>query len=190
MKTRESGMPEEKIWAGFFEPASVLRQLGLTRACRDLVDFGCGYGTFSVAAARIIQGKVHALDIEADMIRRTATRAKELGLHHIRTEIRDFMAAGSGLPERSMDYAMLFNILHCEAPENLLAEAWRVLVPGGRLGIMHWNNDPGTPRGPPMAIRPEPEQCRDWALQSGFRFSYPELVDLPPYHYGWIFEKR
>jgi hypothetical protein len=43
-------------------------------------------------------------------------------------------------------------------PEGLLREAYRILSHGGRLGIMHWNYDPATPRGPSMDIRPGPEQ--------------------------------
>ena len=46
---------------------------------------------------------------------------------------RDFVAVGTGLPDSSVGYAMLFNILHCEAPGILLKEAWRVLVPEGIL---------------------------------------------------------
>ncbi len=64
MKTRESGMPEESIWQGYFEPEAVLKKLGLTSACGNVVDFGCGYGTFTIPAARIASGIVYALDIE------------------------------------------------------------------------------------------------------------------------------
>jgi hypothetical protein len=60
-----------------------------------------------------------------------------------------------------------------------------VLSYGGRLGIMHWNYDSRTPRGPSMDIRPRPEQCRDWAERVGFRLAMAEKIDLPPYHYGW-----
>lgn len=86
-------------------------------------------------------------------------KAEEAGL----VEQRDFVADGSGLPDGSADYVMLFNILHREQPETLLREAWRILSPRGRLGIMHWNYDPTTPRRPSMEIRPRPEQCREWA---------------------------
>jgi hypothetical protein len=71
----------------------------------------------------------------------------------------------------------------------LLREAWRVLSHGGLLGIMHWNHDLTTPRGPPMGIRPRPEQCREWAELVGFQLAMPEMIDLPPYHYGWVMEK-
>jgi len=74
-------------------------------------------------------------------------------------------------------------------PEGLLREAYRILSHGGRLGIMHWNYDPATPRGPSMDIRPRPEQCRNWAQDAGFRIQVFNKIDLPPYHYGWAMEK-
>lgn len=190
MKTRESGMPGEVAWAGFFAPALTLERLGLTPEAGDVVDLGCGYGTFTIPAAQITRGTVHALDIEADMLETTARKAKRAGLENIHLEQRDFMADGTGLPNGSIDYVMLFNILHCEQPEVLLHETYRILSPGGRVGIMHWNYDPNTPRGPSMDIRPRPEQCREWAEQAGFQLAMPEMIDLPPYHYGWVLEKR
>ena len=50
MKLRESGMPGEEMWRAFFDPANALAKLGLTPACVNAVDFGCGYGTFTIAA--------------------------------------------------------------------------------------------------------------------------------------------
>jgi ubiquinone/menaquinone biosynthesis C-methylase UbiE len=190
MKTRESSMPDESMWSGFFSPGQTLARLGLTGSCRDVVDFGCGYGTFSIPAARLVRGTVHALDIEADMVEATRRKAEEAGLSNVRVERRDFVADGTGLPDNSVDYVMLFNILHCEQPEVLLREAYRVLSSGGRLGITHWNYDPTTPRGPSMDIRPRPERCGDWAEKAGFRPAIPEKIELPPYHYGWVMEKR
>ena len=190
MKTRESGMPDEQMWSGFFSPKQVLTKLGLTDTCGDVVDFGCGYGTFAIPAAFIVQGTVHALDIEPCMVQTTARKVAEARLGNVRIEQRDVVFDGTGLPDGSVDYVMLFNILHCEQPEVLLREAWRVLSHGGRLAVMHWNDDPDTPRGPSMDIRPRAEQCRNWAEQVGFRLNVPNKIDLPPYHYGWVLEKR
>jgi hypothetical protein len=64
-----------------------------------------------------------------------------------------------------------------------------VLQSGGILGVIHWNYDPSTPRGPDMSIRPRPEQCLHWAIEAGFRLLPPGIVDLPPYHYGMGLEK-
>lgn len=184
MKTRESGMPDESMWTDFFDAETVLRKLGLTSSCGDVVDFGCGYGTFTIPAARMIAGTVHALDIEPEMVEATAAKAQESGLENVKTCLRDFVTEGTGLPDASVDYAMLFNILHAERPEVLLREALRVLRPDGKLGIVHWNYDPTTPRGPALAIRPRPEQCREWAESVGFSLLAPGIIDLPPYHYG------
>jgi ubiquinone/menaquinone biosynthesis C-methylase UbiE len=186
MKTRESGMPDEGLWSTFFTPHEVLAKLGLTPQCRDVVDFGCGYGTFTIPAAWLVSGVVHALDINAEMIAATLAKAKMAGLTNIQARQCDFVAEGTGLPDASVDYVMLFNILHAEEPLTLLREAFRVLSCGGRLGIMHWNYDPITPRGPSMAIRPRPEQCRTWAEQAGFHLAGPSLVGLPPFHYGMV----
>jgi SAM-dependent methyltransferase len=189
MKTRESGMPEEEMWREFFDPEAILRLLKLTASCRDIVEFGCGYGTFTIPAARIACGTVHAIDIEPDMVSITQAKARAEGLPNVQGYVRDFVTEGTGLPAASVDYAMLFNILHAQTPERLLRECYRVLAPGGLLGIIHWNYDPTTPRGPTMELRPRPEQCRDWAIKEGFRLSLLGIVSLPPYHYGMTMER-
>ncbi len=184
MKIRESGMPERDVWESFFDPANLLTTLGLGRQVNDAAEFGCGYGTFTIPAAKLISGKIYALDIEPDMVRLVSERASGEGLGNVRVLLRDFMVQGSGMPDESVDYAMLFNILHLENPIVLLQEAARILKKGGRLAIIHWNHDPATPRGPSLDIRPRPEQCIAWAKRAGF--CKPVLYDLSPYHYGIV----
>jgi SAM-dependent methyltransferase len=189
VKTRESGMPDEAVWAGFFDPESVLRKLHLVPSCGDVVEFGCGYGTFTVPAARIVSGMVYAMDIEPEMLAATKRKADAARVDNVKTCLRDFVAHGTGLPGASVDYAMLFNILHAECPHVLLQETFRVLRPGGVLAVIHWNYAPTTPRGPSMDIRPRPEQCLGWVKDVGFRPLEPGIVDLPPYHYGMALER-
>jgi len=187
MKARQSGMPAEKVWRTFFDPAAALRALGLRPEMGVVAEFGCGYGTFTIPAARLIAGTVHAFDIEAEMVRETKRKA-ELAGADVDVHLRDFVADGTGLPDAAADYAMLFNILHAQDPMQLLAEASRILRSGAILGIMHWNRDPDTPRGPSMDIRPEPEDCCRWAQAAGFTI-LAGPIDLPPYHYGIVAQK-
>ena len=188
MKLKESGMPEEEMWEGFFNPDKILKILGINKSIVNVADFGCGYGTFSIPAAKIISGKVYALDIEPEMTETTKRKAREDRLDNIKTILRDFMLDGSGLQDKSVDYVMLFNVLYTSGePEKLLKEAYRILRNGGKIGIIHWNYDSTTPRGPKMEIRPKPEQCIDWATKSGFNI--PKKYDLKPYHYGIVMEK-
>ena len=189
MKTRESGMPDEQMWADFFDPPVILKGLGLSPDIGDVVELGCGYGTFTIPAARLVSGTVHAIDIEPEMVDATRVKGLAAGLHNVRVRLRDFVMRGTGLDPGTVDYAMVFNILHAECPEQLLEEALRVLIPGGKVGIIHWNYDPTTPRGPSMEIRPRPEQCVTWAERVGFRLRPPGIVDLPPYHYGIVLKK-
>jgi len=189
MKVRESGMPEESYWDTFFDPPLILSTLLLDVACRDVVEVGCGYGTFTIPAARIVSGIIHAFDIDPAMVEITAAKARSARLANVRPAIRDLAAEGTGLPDDGIDYVMLFNILHAEHPLLFLREACRVLRPGGRVGIMHWNYDAGTPRGPSMAIRPRPEQCQAWAEAAGLHPLMASPLDLPPYHYGLVCAK-
>jgi SAM-dependent methyltransferase len=188
MKIRDSGMPDKGMWEGFFSPSKILETLGFNSGVSDAVEFGCGYGTFTIPAAKMISGKLFALDIETEMVEATKGAAAKDGIKNLEAIIRDFMAEGTGLKTESVDYAMLFNILHLEDPVSLLLEANRILRKGGRVGIIHWNYDLATPRGPSMDIRPKPENCIEWATTAGF--VDPKRFDLKPHHYGIVMTKK
>jgi ubiquinone/menaquinone biosynthesis C-methylase UbiE len=183
MKIRDSGMPDANTWETFFDPRSTLHQLRFDVDGEDVADFGCGYGTFSLAAAQLTSGVVYAIDIERDMVLATAAKAKRQGLSNIVAIERDFVALGTGLPDGSLAYVMLFNILHAEDALGVLREAFRVLRKDGTLGIIHWIHDARTPRGPALSIRPRPEQCLAWATDAGL-VADSTVISLPPYHYG------
>ena len=189
MKTRESGMPPEEIWSGFFDPFIVLKKLGLTANCRDVLEFGCGYGTFTIPAAQIIHGSIHALDIDAQMIEAANAKVLSSKLPNVNLQLRDFVSDGTGMPDDSIDYVMLFNILHAVEREAMLNEVWRILALNGTLAVMHWNYDAKTPRGPSMDIRPRPSDCKSWVETSGFQMIGNSSIDLPPFHYGFVFKK-
>jgi len=189
MKVRDSGMPEEEMWSDFFDPDKILRTFGLDRGVKDIVEFGCGYGTFTLAAAKLATNTVHALDIEPEMVETVREKCRQAGIDNVRAVVRDFVAQGTGLPSDSVDAALLFNILHHEEPVALMEEAFRILKAGGRLAVVHWNYDPTTPRGPAMEIRPRPEQCIAWGQAAGFTIDERERFNLPPYHYGLLFRK-
>ncbi len=184
MKMRDSGMPEEVYWETLLDVPLILDRLGVNSTLRDVVELGCGYGTFSLPVARRIIGTLTTVDIEPEMVRRTTERAMEAGISNLRCELRDVMKDGFGVGAASQDAALLFNILHCEQPVVLLAEAARVVRPGGGVLVIHWRYDPATPRGPSLDIRPRPKQIMAWAAQTGAWVGDGGVLDLPPWHYG------
>ena len=187
MKLRESGMPDEAYWESMFDVPLILGQLGIDASLKDVVELGCGYGTFTLPVAKVISGRIETVDIEPAMIERTRQRAEAEGLSNIICNLRDVAAEGFGGESDSRDGCLLFNILHCERPVDLLIKAARAVRPGGRVHVIHWRYDIATPRGPSMQIRPQPHQILEWGQQTMLLNPSSTPLDLPPWHYGICF---
>jgi SAM-dependent methyltransferase len=177
-------MPEEEYWETLFDVPLILDALGIDSRLRDVAEFGCGFGTFSVPIAQRISGDLLAFDMDPRMIARTRERATASGVSNVVLRECDVMASGFGLPDASVDAVLLFNILHGEFPETLLRHASRVVRPGGQVLIIHWRYDPRTPRGPDLSIRPRPEQVVAWAQATGELRAAGSAIELPPWHFG------
>ena len=182
-------MPEETYWESLLNTQLILSQLKFDDTIIDAVEFGSGYGTFTIPAAKIIKGTLFALDIDLVMIDRLNKRIDETKLLNIKISKRDFMNEGTGLADSSVDYVMLFNILHAENPYILLNETYRILKPGGSVGVIHWIHSTTTPRGPSLDIRPTPLQCINWLAKAKFEILKNE-INLPPYHFGILATKE
>jgi len=185
MKVRESGMPEEAYWETLFDVPLILDRLGVDGRLRDVVEFGCGYGTFTVPAAKRISGLLTTFDIDEAMVQRTRQRAATARVCNVACVVRDVLAEGFGREVDRADACLLFNILHCEEPVRLLAEAARVVRTGGAVLVIHWRYDPDTPRGPSMEIRPRPERILEWAEETGLLEAAGPMIEMPPWHFGF-----
>jgi SAM-dependent methyltransferase len=184
MRLRESGMPEEAYWETLFDVPLILDRLGIEARLKNVVELGCGYGTFTVPIARRISSMVTTFDIDEAMTERTRQRAAAAGAWNVLYVVGDVFADGFGGESGSKDACLLFNILHCEEPVRLLAEGARVVRPRGAVLVIHWRYDPATPRGPSLKIRPRPEQIAGWAKETGLLETEGPAIDLPPWHYG------
>lgn len=114
-------MPPEDYWDTFFDPPGFLESLGPHRAEGAVVDIGGGYGTFTLAAARLTGRPVVAIDIEPHLLKSLAHKAARYGLTNVIPMLRDVALKGTGTPDAHAGIVLLFNILHCE---NRLLAVW------------------------------------------------------------------
>ena len=139
----------------------VLAELGIGPG-QVVVDFGCGKGTYALAAARLIgtEGTVHALDKNGDALAQLRRKASEerLGSISIANTPGDVHLP---LPEASCDAMLLYDVLQLiDDWQGLLAEALRVLKPGALLSVfpMHVQNDRVTHSAQQAGFLP-PDEC-------------------------------
>lgn len=190
MKVRDSGMPEQSYWESLFDVPAVLDALGIDRGLKDVVEVGCGYGTFTVPVAQRIAGTLRAFDIEPAMVAATRARVEQARIDNVRVALRDVIVHGFALARHSVDAVLLFNILHADDPVAILRGSAKLLRPGGRLLAIHWRADVETPRGPDRSIRPRPEQLAAWAAETGeLRQERPAQI-VPPWHYAISFRRE
>ena len=100
-----------------------------------VLDFGCGPGSYTVVAAQRIgpSGRVFSLDIHPLALQYVQKEAEKRHLTNIETILSD---GDTCLPDASIDYVFLFDILHAlDNTQKYLAEFKRVLKPGGILCV-------------------------------------------------------
>ncbi|MFE7133549.1 methyltransferase domain-containing protein [Streptomyces sp. NPDC057638] len=120
---------------------SVLATLLGARAGQTALDLGCGPGTDLATLAEAVgdTGSVIGIDLSEEMVERA--RARTGGLP--RVEVRNGDLHALPLPDASADLARTDRVLqHVTDPAVALAEARRVLRPGGRLvmGEPDWDS--------------------------------------------------
>ena len=99
----------------------------------QVLDYGCGPGGYSVAAARMVGegGTVYAADVSEMAIASVRKRALNAGLSNIETILTD---CRTGLADESIDIALLFDTYHdLKDPGAVMKELHRVLKPSGIL---------------------------------------------------------
>jgi ArsR family transcriptional regulator len=99
-----------------------------------IADLGAGDGTLSRLLARQAES-VHCVDNSPRMVQVGRALAKKEHLRNLTYVLGNIEKVP--LPDRSIDLALLSQALHhAENPRQALAEAFRILKPGGRLLIL------------------------------------------------------
>ena len=130
---------DEGAFRGWLEAnaAPALKNVGLRRG-QVVLDYGCGRGTFSIPAARIVGpgGIVHALDTDASALAELGRRAEDEALGNIRTARVDGETSPDELLPGQADVILLYDVIHLVDDRNLIVrELAGALKPGGVLSV-------------------------------------------------------
>lgn len=173
---------------GFAHPPRNVSTLGI-KPGMSVADFGSGSGAYTLALAeRVSGGRVYAVDIQRDLLRRTKNEALRRGLANVEIIWGDIGAiGGSKLPEAGLDLVLMSNLLF-QLPDKHapLREAARVLKPAGRLAVIDWSDSFGG-MGPRKADVVKKEATISEAEEAGFKLA--EEFPAGAHHYGLIFNK-
>lgn len=122
-------------WFNVDGPA-LLRELGLKPGDGDVVDFGCGQGSYTLPLARVVPPSlVHAIDRSTENLAVLGERLAEYGLRHaVRIVSNEGKLRFARVPAASCQAVLLFDVLqHVDDWGVLLRECRRVLRPNGQL---------------------------------------------------------
>jgi len=120
----------------------IARELASHGPAGILADIGCGPGYLAtLIAQRHPQLEVLGLDASDEMVRAAESNVANLGLSD-RVRFRRGDAADLPLPDRALDFAVsTLSLHHWSDPCRGLAEAHRVLKPGGQLLLFDLRRD-------------------------------------------------
>jgi SAM-dependent methyltransferase len=186
-------MPNAGWWEALWpDPAGVLAAVGV-RPGMEVVDLCSGDGWFTLQIAKIARHVV-AVDIDPNLLEVARHRLTEAGATHC-----DYLAGDAyelaELVAKPVDFVFMANAFHGVPDRPRLALAVRAaLKPGGLFAIINWHQRPreetivlGEPRGPKTELRLSPEETMEAVESSGLKLAH--VVDVPPYHYGAVFEQ-
>ena len=185
-------MPTAGWWEALWpDPAAVLAKVGI-RPDMEVVDLCSGDGWFTMQIAGLSR-HVIAVDIDKQLLKVAALRLAENGVTNC-----EFIEGNAydidTLVRHRADFVFMANAFHGVPERSRLARAVRAaLRPRGKFAIVNWHAKPrnettilGEPRGPATELRMSPQATIADVEPAGFKLD--RIVELPPYHYGAIFD--
>ena len=176
LKTANFAHPKRNVAAFGVEPGM------------SVADFGSGSGIYVLHIAEALEhsGRVYAIDVQRDLLRRVKNEANRRGFKNVDIIWTDLEHPGSSkLADKTLDLVLISNLLfQIENKPAVLTEALRVLKPVGRLAIIDWAESFGG-LGPVKGDVIPKERALELAKENGFQLQ--REFPAGAHHYGLIF---
>jgi ubiquinone/menaquinone biosynthesis C-methylase UbiE len=152
------------------KPDEVVAALKL-RSTDRVADIGAGTGYFTRRFAKVVPaGTVYAVDLEPNMLRYVAKRARTEGQKNIVPVLA--LPESPMLAPSSVDVIFICNTIHhIENRAAYYATLRESLAPGGRLVIVDFRKDAELAEGPPIKMRLDRKDLEEELSRAGFRLS-------------------
>lgn len=175
---------------GFAHPPRNVAALAIMPGMK-IADFGSGSGAYVLAIAKELQGsgRVYAIDIQKDLLRRTKNEAEKAGFTNVEVLWGDLEAEnGSKIADDSLELVLISNLLfQVDDKRQVIAEARRILRPAGRLAIIDWSDSFG-------GMGPTKEdvvaQSDVLTLARSVELTFIKEFPAGAHHYGLLFRKQ
>ena len=189
-ESHQHSFGDAEKWAHVFDdprrdewqkPHEVIGALAL-KPDASVADLGAGTGYFSARLANMLRkGRVYAVDLEPDMVKHLAKRAKD---EHLPNLVAVQASAGDARLPAKVDLVLLVDVYHhIDAREAYFRKLRGALKPDGRVAIIDFRMD--SPEGPPKAARLTPQAVEQEMKAAGYRLV--EQHDFLPRQYFLVF---
>lgn len=172
----------------FLNPQQCIAQLGLREGMR-VADFGAGTGIYTQAISKAVghTGRVYAIEVQKNFVKKLETDIKEHGLLNVSCIWGDIeRQGGTKITDESMDAVVVANVLfQSEDKLGIVDEVKRVLKKTGKVLVIDWSDSFGH-MGPTPSYVVTQKMARDLFEKRGFK--YVESISTGAHHYGIILE--
>ncbi|EKD58860.1 MAG: methyltransferase type 11 [uncultured bacterium] len=173
----------------FLDPTKIIAQLDVQEGS-VVADFGCGPGYFSLPFASAVgqAGKIYSLDVLPQALETVVGKCKNSGIINIETKrVNLEKENGSKMENESLDWVIMKDILfQNQRKDVIIAEAYRVLKPGGMVIVVEWNQAEEA-IGPDLSIRIKQESLKGMFEEK--KFTVDRNIDAGDFHYAFVAKK-
>ena len=123
------------------DPKEILADLGI-RSGQTVVDYGCGPGYFTLAAAQMVgpTGRVFGIDIESSMVSFAAKKGSDAGFTNVELGLSDGISAP--VPDSTAHYVVCALVMHYRETHedriSIIRDVARILRPNGAVMFIQW----------------------------------------------------